>query len=171
MPFPITELLLLAIPVNRFGMFHAVTRPVIRMADSPFSGAVAANIAVLRIGGNLLAVVFGSALSLACQLAADRLAGLKLRKLKGLLAIAAAPFRHTAVVASPAWGTGGVRHPADLETAVECVPRPRQCHPGEQLQNRGNCGCPKPVLTDCLSRKPITVLQPASITPEPTKRC
>ena len=94
MPFPITQFLLLAIPVNRFGMFHAVTCPVIRMAGSPFSGAIAANIAVLRIGGNFLAVVFRSALSLACQLAADRLAGLKLRKLKGLLAIAAAPFRH-----------------------------------------------------------------------------
>ena len=111
MPFAITELLLLAIPVNRFGMFHAVTLPVIRMADAPFSWAVAANIAVLRIGGNLLSVVFGSALSLACQLAADGLAGLKLRKLKGLLAIAAAPFRHTAVVASSAWGTGGARYP------------------------------------------------------------
>ena len=109
MPFPITELLLLTIPVNRFGMFHAVTRPVIRMAGSPFSGAIATNIAVLRIGGNLLAVVFGSALSLAYQFAADSLTRLKLRKLKGLLAIAAAPFPHTAVVASPAWGTGGDR--------------------------------------------------------------
>src|SRR5580698_1876324 len=104
MPFPITELLLLAIPVNRFGMFHAVTRPVIRMAGAPFSGAIAANIAILRIGGNLLSVVFGSALPLACQFAADHLARLKLRKLKGLLAIAAAPFRHTAVVASPCMG-------------------------------------------------------------------
>ena len=105
----ITELLLLVIPVNRFGMFHAVTLPVIRILGSPFSGAVATNIAVLGIGGNLISVVFGSALSLACQLAADRLAGLKLRKLKGLLAIAAAPFRHTAVVAFPAWGTGDDR--------------------------------------------------------------
>jgi hypothetical protein len=31
-----------------------------------------------------------------------------------------APFRHTAVVAA-----GAVRYPADLETAVECIPRPR----------------------------------------------
>ena len=81
MPFPITELLLLAIPVNRFGMLRAVTRPVIRMAG--FSGAVAANLAVLRIGGNLVSVVFGSTLSLACQFAADQLARLKLGKLKG----------------------------------------------------------------------------------------
>ena len=104
MLFAITELLLLAIPVNRFGMLDAVAHPVVRMPGSPISGAVAANIAVLRIGGNLLSVVFGSALSLACQFGADNLAGLKLRKLKGPLAIAAAPFRHTAVVASPAWG-------------------------------------------------------------------
>ena len=40
-----------------------------------------------------------------------------------------------------------VRYRADLETAVECIPRPRQCHHCEQLQNRGNCGCFKPGLT------------------------
>jgi hypothetical protein len=42
-----------------------------------------------------------------------------------------------------------VRYRADLETAVECIPRPRQCHHCEQLQNRGNCGCFKPGLTAC----------------------
>src|ERR1700686_1755273 len=96
----ITELLLLAIPVNRFGMFHAVTLPVIRIVGSPFSGAVATNIAVLGIGGNLLSAVFGWTLSLGCEVTADHRAGLKLRKLKGLLAIAAPPCRPTAVVAS-----------------------------------------------------------------------
>ena len=92
--------------VNRFrDVALAVTRPVIRMAGScHFRGLFAANLAVLRIGGNLVSVVFGSTLSLACQFAADQLARLKLGKLKGFLAIAAAPFRHTAVVASPAWG-------------------------------------------------------------------
>jgi len=35
----------------------------------------------------------------------------------------------------------------NLESLVEWVPRPRQCHPCEQLQNRGNCGCFKPGLT------------------------
>ena len=109
MLFAIAELLLLAIPLNRFGMFHAVTRPVIRMASSPFSRTVTANIAVLRIGGNLLSVVFGSAFSLARQFAADHLVGLKLRKLKGLLAIVAGPFRHTAVVASNGIGGTGQR--------------------------------------------------------------
>ena len=44
-------------------------------------------------------------------------------------------------------GLPGPAYPADLETAVECIPRPRQCHPCEQLQNRGNCGCFKPGLT------------------------
>src|ERR1700683_5311256 len=34
-----------------------------------------------------------------------------------------------------------------LESLVEWVPRPRQCHSCEQLQNRGNCGCFKPGLT------------------------
>ncbi len=44
-----------------------------------------------------------------------------------------------------------VRYRADLETAVECIPRPRQCHHCEQLQNRGNCGCFKPGLTQITS--------------------
>ena len=35
----------------------------------------------------------------------------------------------------------------NLESLVEWVPRPRQCHPCEQLQNRGNCGCFKSGLT------------------------
>src|SRR5580658_4460422 len=34
-----------------------------------------------------------------------------------------------------------------LESLVEWVPRPRQCHSCEQLQNRENCGCFKPGLT------------------------
>jgi hypothetical protein len=29
----------------------------------------------------------------------------------------------------------------NLESLVEWVPRPRQCHPYERLQNRENCGC------------------------------
>jgi hypothetical protein len=90
----IAELLLLTVPVNRFGMFRAVALPVIRIAGPPLPGAVAANLAVLRIGCDFLPVILGAALPLACLLAADFLARQKLRRLKGLLAIAAAPFRH-----------------------------------------------------------------------------
>jgi hypothetical protein len=35
----------------------------------------------------------------------------------------------------------------NLESLVEWVPRPRQCHPCEQLQRRENCGCFKSGLT------------------------
>ena len=74
----IAELLLLPVPVNRFGMFRAVVLPVIWMARPPLSGAVAANLAVLGIGCDFLPVILRAAIPLACLLAADLLAGLKL---------------------------------------------------------------------------------------------
>ena len=121
----------------------AVLLPVVGIAGAPLARTVAATLAVFRIGGDLLSVVFGAALPLASHSATDRLPRLKLRRLEDLLAIAATPFTHTAVVAS-----AGRRHRyrADLETAVECLPRPRQWHPA-RLHHRGNCGCFKPGLT------------------------
>ena len=83
----VAELLLLAVRVNGLGVFLAVPLPVIRMAGPPLSRAIAADLAVFRIGGDLLPVIFGAALTLADGFAADRLAGLKLRRLKVLLAV------------------------------------------------------------------------------------
>jgi len=51
-------------------------------------------------GEPVLSVVVCAALSLARGSAADRLAGLELRWLEGLLAVATALFTHTGVVAS-----------------------------------------------------------------------
>jgi hypothetical protein len=97
----LTELLLLAVPFNRLGMCSAVALPVIRITGPPFSRAIAADLAVFRIDGNLLPVILGAALALADRFAADRLAGLKLRRLKGLLAVAAAVFTHNKPVVAP----------------------------------------------------------------------
>ena len=93
-------------PLRDVACGNAPSNPDGRLA---IFGAVAANLAVLRIGGNLVSVVFGSTLSLACQFAADQLARLKLGKLKGFLAIAAAPFRRSRCRIPCMGGTGGDR--------------------------------------------------------------
>lgn len=133
----IAELLPLAVTFHCLGMLSAITLPVVRVVGPPLAEAVAANLAVLRIRYDLLPVVLGAPLPLAYRLAADRLTGLKLRRLKGLLAVAAAAFTHSAVVAlcpllcrmensenADKRSTGrplesAVSHAADLETAVE----------------------------------------------------
>ena len=83
----VAEFLLLAVLVNCFGVFLAVPFPVIRITGPPFSRAIAADLAAFRIGRNLPPVIFRTALTLADRFAADRLAGLKLRRLKVLLAV------------------------------------------------------------------------------------
>jgi hypothetical protein len=49
----------------------------------------------------------------------------------------------------------------NLESLVEWVPRPRQCHSCEQLQNRENCGCFKPGLTTIHSEQRARLKMPA----------
>ena len=95
----IAEFLLLAVPGGRVGMRSSILLPVIRIANSPFSGTVAAYLAVFRIVGDLLAVVLSPATPLADRFATHRLARLKLRRLKGFVAIAAASFPHYRCVA------------------------------------------------------------------------
>ena len=141
-PFPIPNLLLLAVLFRSGGMLLAIPFPVIGIARSPFARAVPANLTVFGIGGDLRLVIISAAPSLAIRLTAHLLARLELRGLEALLAIAATPFIHTAVVLPLPPRTRS----RDLETAVECLPRPRQWV-FFQLQNRGNCGCFKPGIT------------------------
>ena len=78
----IAELLLLAVPVHRVRMRRTILFPVIRIPSPPFPGTIAANLAIFRIVGDLLAVVISPATPLADGFATDRLARLKLRRLK-----------------------------------------------------------------------------------------
>ena len=112
--------------------------PVVGMAGAPFSAGILTNLAIFRIGGDLLAAAIGAPPPLALRTTADGLTGLKLRRLEDLLAIATTPFDHTGVVSLTAQ--------ADLETFIECVPRPRRWL-FFQLQNRPNCGCFIPAMT------------------------
>jgi hypothetical protein len=76
----IAELLLLTVPFDCVGVVLAVPFPVFRITGPPFSWAIAADLEVFRIGRNPLAVILGTALTLADRFAADRLAKLKLRR-------------------------------------------------------------------------------------------
>jgi hypothetical protein len=97
-PFAVAGLLLLTIAFRGGGMIVAVALPVFRVAAPPFAYAVAADLAILRVDGDFLPVIVSAALSLTERIAADHLTGLILRRLEGLLAIAATPIIHEGVV-------------------------------------------------------------------------
>ena len=117
------------------GVLLAVLLPVTGMAGAPLPRTVAAHLAIFRIGGDLLSVVVGAALSLTLGSAADCLAWLELRWLENLLAVATAPFTHTGVVAS---GYRRFRNCCRVRTASPPVAQP---------QNRRNCGRFSPAMT------------------------
>ena len=77
------------------GMFLAVLPPVIRMARSPLSRAVEADLPVLRIGRDLPAVIVGAPPALTIRRLANGLSRLVLRGVENLFAIGTAPFGHT----------------------------------------------------------------------------
>src|SRR5688572_19967576 len=90
----IAKLLQLSIPSHRIRVFGPVSSPVVRVARPPLPEAIAADVAVFGIGCDLLPVIVGAALTLTDSFTANRLKGLKLRRLKRLLTVAAAPFPH-----------------------------------------------------------------------------
>ena len=93
-PGAVANLLLPAIVLDGGGMLLAVLAPVIGMAGAPLLRTVETDLPVLRIGGDLLAVIVGAAPAPAVYAVADGLRRLILRGLKYLFAIAAAPFGH-----------------------------------------------------------------------------
>ena len=93
-------MLLLAVPLDGGWVPLAIPPPVIRMAGAPLLRAVAADLTIFRIRGDLLAVILGTTAALAVRAAADQLPRLVFRRQEDLRTEAASPFDHTAVVAS-----------------------------------------------------------------------
>jgi hypothetical protein len=81
----------------------------------------------------LLAMVVGAALSLAGHLSTDRLLRPIFRWLKEVLTVPATPFAHAGVVALRQGD-----QVFDLETVIECVPRPRQMVKFHNVNAGGN---------------------------------
>jgi hypothetical protein len=90
----VTELLAFAVTGHGIGVFGPVALPVIWMVRPPLPLAIAADVAVFGIGGDLLPMVVDAAPTLANGFTTDRLPGLKLGRSKRLLTVAAAPFAH-----------------------------------------------------------------------------
>jgi len=117
-------MLSLAVPLDGGRLLLAILPPIIRMARAPLLRTVAAYLAIFRICRDFLAVIVCATAALAVGAAAHQLPRLILRRQEGVLAEAASPFDHTAVVASCGLRLSG----RDLETAVECL-----LHPGRWL--------------------------------------
>ena len=88
---------------------------------------------VLGVMHELLAMVVGAALSLAGHLSTDRLLRPIFRWLKEVLTVPATPFAHAGVVALRRGD-----QVFDLETVIECVPRPRQMVKFHNVNAGGN---------------------------------
>ena len=92
---------MLTVLIGGGGVFLSVLLPVIGIAGTPFPGTVAADVAVLGIGGKFGAVIIGATTALAFRSAANGLSALELRRLEDLLAVEATPFTHMTGVVSP----------------------------------------------------------------------
>ena len=95
MPFLVSNLLQLTIPLNDGRVLFAIPSPVVRIAGAPLLRTIQAFLPVDRVRSDLLAVIIGAATPLAVGLTAYRLPRLILRWLEDHLTVAAAPFDHT----------------------------------------------------------------------------
>jgi hypothetical protein len=95
MPFLVPDVLLLAVPFDGGRVLLAIPPPIIRVAGAPFLRTIQADLAILRVCGDLLAVIIGAPAALAFRLAAHQLARLILRCQEGLFTVGASPFDHT----------------------------------------------------------------------------
>jgi len=86
--------LLGAVAGHGFGMGGAVRRPVARVLGAPFAGAVAADLAVLRIAGELLSAAVVAALLLAQRVRASGLLRVKARWQEQSMTKTATPMVH-----------------------------------------------------------------------------
>ena len=143
--------LALSVSFRPCGIVLKQLRPVARVFRAPLLRALQTSLSIHRIVGDLPSVVIVTAPSLTDRVTTSTLSRLKLGRHKCSLAIAAGPFSHEPVLAcrrAPLPRCSDVQA-TNLETDVECVPRPRQWVCSFELQNRRKCCCFIPALTDC----------------------
>ena len=92
----VTDLLLLAVPFDRFRMPIPILLLVVGMRIAPLFPAFLHHLGVDRIGANLFAVIIPAALPLARGLAANQLLRVIRCRLKDLLTVRAATIIHQA---------------------------------------------------------------------------
>src|SRR5271166_6554698 len=92
----VTDLLLLAVPLDRFRVPLPILLLVVGMCIAPLFPAFLHHLGVDRIGANLFAVIIPAALPLARGLAANQLLRVIRCRLKELLTVRAAAIIHQA---------------------------------------------------------------------------
>jgi len=102
MPALIALALASAVALYRSEMGGPILTPVIAVLPAPFARAIAAHLAVLRIGEQLLPAAGGTPALLARWLGTHRLLRMESGRLQLLIAITAAPLSHPYRVAAPA---------------------------------------------------------------------
>ena len=97
--FAVAGLLPAAVLFRHGGVVLPVFAPIIGMLLPPLAGAIATDLSIFGIGGQLCAVVVGAPAALALRQTANFLTRLERGWLELLLAVSAAPQVHTGVVA------------------------------------------------------------------------
>ena len=89
-------MLLAAISIQLLRVVPAIFLPIVRVRLAPLLRTFQADLVIHRIGGDLLPMIIGAALALACGLVADPLLRMIRIGLKGLLTVAAKAIVHQA---------------------------------------------------------------------------
>ena len=90
----VTKLLLLAISFRLLWMVLAIFPPIVRVRLAPLPRTVQADLLIHRIGSDLLPMIIGAALALACGLVANLLLRMITIRLKILSTVAATVMLH-----------------------------------------------------------------------------
>ena len=83
-PFLVPQALLSAIPFHLLGVVLAIFLPIVRVRLAPLPRTLQANLLIHRIGSDLLPMIIGAALALACRLVANLLLRMITVRLKRL---------------------------------------------------------------------------------------
>ena len=103
-PLLVPQALLPAISFHLLRVVLAIFLPIVRVRLAPLPRALQADLLIYGIGSDLLPMIFGTALALACGQAANPLLSMIRVRLKGLLTVAATAILHQ--VAPEENGTG-----------------------------------------------------------------
>lgn len=93
-PLLVPQALLSAISFHLLRVVLAIFPPIVRVRLAPLPRTVQADLLIYRIGSDLLPMIIGAALALACGAAANPLLRMIRIRLKGLLTVTATAILH-----------------------------------------------------------------------------
>jgi hypothetical protein len=118
-PFLVPQALLAAISFNLLRVVLAIFLPIVRVRLAPLPRTVQADLLIHRIGSDLLPMIIGTALALACRLAANPLLRMIRVRLKSLLTVTATAILHQAAPKENGMGSFSPEASLDLNTSAK----------------------------------------------------